>query len=101
PPLPPHSPLFPYTTLFRSLSDSSSFEDQERIAGEIFAHLEDDGKLGSFTLLMHKSWNHFIESTKVNNAHPRLPEHFHALRKLSRDRKSTRLNSSHVKISYA
>ncbi|PYU69461.1 MAG: hypothetical protein DMG49_13335, partial [Acidobacteria bacterium] len=33
---------------------------------------------------MHKSWNHFIESTKVNNAHPRLPEHFHALRKLSR-----------------
>ena len=66
------------------LSDSSSLEDQERIAGEIFAHLEDDGKLGSFTLLMHKSWNHFIESTKVNNAHPRLPEHFHALRKLSR-----------------
>jgi very-short-patch-repair endonuclease len=65
------------------LSDDSSLEDQERIAGEILGHLENGGKLGSFTLLTHKSWSHFIESTKVNNAHPRLPEHFHALRKLS------------------
>src|SRR5713226_9298745 len=66
------------------ISDHSSLEDQERIAGEILGHLENGGKLGSFTLLTHKSWNHFIESAKVNNAHPRLPEHFQALRQLSR-----------------
>src|SRR5437016_642986 len=66
------------------LSAEHALEDQERIAGEILGHLENGGKLGSFTLLTHKSWNHFIESAKVNNAHPRLPEHFHALRKLSR-----------------
>src|SRR6266852_2123856 len=66
------------------LSAEYPLEDQDRIAGEILAHLEDGGKLGSFALLTHKAWNHFIESTKVKNVHPRLPEHFHALRKLSR-----------------
>ena len=65
------------------LSAEHALEDQERIAGEILGHLENGGKLGSFTLLTHKSWSHFIESARVNNAHPRLPEHFHALRKLS------------------
>src|SRR5580704_10059706 len=65
------------------LSGSSSLEDQERIAGEILLHLENGGKLGSFALLTHKSWSHFVESAKVKNASPRLPEHFQALRKLA------------------
>src|SRR6267142_4162167 len=66
------------------ISRDSSLEDQERAAGEILSHLENGGKLGSFTLLTHKSWSQFIEQTRVNNARPRLPEHFHALRQLSR-----------------
>ena len=66
------------------ISGDSSLEDQERIATEILSHLENGGKLGSFTLLTHKSWSQFIERTSVNNAQPRLPEHFHALRQLSR-----------------
>ena len=66
------------------ISGHSSLEDQERIATEILSHLENGGKLGSFTLLTHKSWSQFIEHTAVNNAHPRLPEHFHALRQLAR-----------------
>src|SRR6267142_638863 len=66
------------------ISGDSSPEDQERAAGEILSHLENGGKLGSFTLLTHKSWSQFIEQTRVNNARPRLPEHFHALRQLSR-----------------
>jgi very-short-patch-repair endonuclease len=66
------------------LSGNSSFEEQERIAGEILSHLEHGGKLGSFALLTHKAWSHFIEATKVKNARPRLPEHFQALRQLSR-----------------
>jgi len=66
------------------LSGNSPHEDQERIAGEILAHLEGGGKLGSFVLLTHKAWSHFIEATRVRNARPRLPEHFQALRQLSR-----------------
>jgi len=66
------------------LSGNSPHEDQERIAGEILAHLEGGGKLGSFVLLTHKAWSHFIEATRVKNARPRLPEHFQALRQLSR-----------------
>jgi very-short-patch-repair endonuclease len=66
------------------VSDDATFEDQERISGEILTHLENGGKLGSFALLTHKSWNTFIESAKVNKAHPHRPEHFHALRQLSK-----------------
>src|SRR6266404_3098377 len=66
------------------LSGNSGIKEQERIAGEILAHLEGGGKLGSFTLFTHKSWGEFLEQTKVNNARPRLPEHFHALRQFFR-----------------
>src|SRR5713226_6295059 len=66
------------------LPDNFALEDQERIAGEILAHLENGGKLGSFALLTHKAWSQFIESAKVNKAKPRPPEHFQALRKLAR-----------------
>src|SRR5713226_2367566 len=66
------------------LSDNFALEDQERIAGEILAHLENGGKLGSFALLTHKAWSNFIDATKIKNARPRFPEHFQALRQLSR-----------------
>jgi len=69
------------------LADSLPFEDQERIAGEILAHLENGGKLGSIILFTHKAWSQWIESTKVNNTHPRTAEHFEALRKLARVKK--------------
>src|SRR5579859_7775109 len=65
-------------------SNIFDLKTQERIAGEIFAHLEGGGKLSSFTLFTHKSWSQFLEQTKVNDARPRLPEHFHALRQLLR-----------------
>jgi len=65
-------------------SDFSAVREQERIAGEILAHMEAGGKLGSFTLFTHKSWSQFLEQTKVNNARPRLPEHFQALRQFFR-----------------
>jgi very-short-patch-repair endonuclease len=66
------------------LDDKSTHEDQERVASEILSHLENGGKLGSLTLFTHKAWSQFVESAKVGNANPRLPEHFHALRKLAR-----------------
>ena len=65
-------------------SDDTAAKEQERIAGEILAHLEDGGKLSSFSLFTHKAWNQFLERAKVNNARPRIPEHFRALRQLFR-----------------
>ena len=66
------------------ISGKSDSKELERIAGEILAHLESGGKLNAFTLFTHKSWSQFLEQTRVNDAHPRLPEHFHALRQLLR-----------------
>src|SRR5712671_5746209 len=65
-------------------TDNSAAKEQERIAGEMLAHLEEGGKLGSLTLFTHKSWSQFVEQTKVNNARPRVPEHFRALRQFFR-----------------
>jgi very-short-patch-repair endonuclease len=65
-------------------SDNPDVKEGERIASEIVAHLEEGGKLGSFTLFTHKSWSQFLEQTKVDNERPHLPEHFHALRRFFR-----------------
>jgi len=66
------------------VSGISAVKEQERIAGEILAHLEGGGKLGSITLFTHKAWSQFLEHAKVNNARVRLPEHFQALRQFFR-----------------
>jgi very-short-patch-repair endonuclease len=65
-------------------SGDSPAKEQERIAAEILAHLEEGGKLGSLTLFTHKSWSQFLDETKVNDKKPRLREHFHALRQFFR-----------------
>src|SRR5437870_8203878 len=78
---PPSSTLFPYTTLFRS-----NFSLALKADGTVWAWGSNDaGQLGDGT---------FIDrSTPVRVAN--LPP------VVSIDRKSTRLNSSHVAISYA
>src|SRR5256885_5222513 len=87
---PPRSTLFPYTTLFRSideervvcrprvLGDGPTGRDGEPVRGPDHERLE--GVLG-------------VE----RRGHAVLP----AARRFSTDRKSTRLNSSHLVISYA
>src|SRR5256885_9200407 len=82
---PPRSTLFPYTTLFRSISLKRS--SRERSAGS-------DGRFA------------ITESLSQNpcNFKPRLPIASDVpwdKRSMSVDRKSTRLNSSHLVISYA
>src|SRR5947209_13337275 len=69
---PPRSTLFPYTTLFRSL-ELAEERDRERAAGKIRGPL------------------HGIPIALKDNVHTTF----------MRDRKSTRLNSSHANISYA
>src|SRR2546426_8102096 len=83
---PPRSTLFPYTTLFRSLSMSFPDLDREYVRGEIVERSMPD--------LLHAKMQ--IE----------IGYRFRALRDSHRlfaysDRKSTRLNSSHLVISYA
>src|SRR3989442_4731259 len=73
---PPRSTLFPYTTLFRSLA--------------IEPHLlETDQVQGAAQLLR-------VRQFAGPPGAPPQPHH-----RTDRDRKSTRLNSSHVRISYA
>src|SRR5699024_12495369 len=100
PPLPPTPPRFPYTTLFRSGVELSSDTDSE-VAAHLLAREMDSGRHagdlvascravlarleGAFTLVFSHA-DH--PDTRVN-----APSR--------RDRKSTRLNSSHVSISYA
>src|SRR5690606_42122803 len=76
---PPHSALFPYTTLFRSPAQAGEDVQYQGAHGRrLSQQVEDDeGDEG-------------------------VPQPFLQFRRHERtDRKSTRLNSSHVKISYA
>src|SRR5256885_13160875 len=90
---PPRSPLFPYTTLFRSY-----FLSKVNPYRVMAAETED-----------HKGAVHHVRASlqrdlqNVQRVHDRLdPAALAELgERLARDRKSTRLNSSHLVISYA
>src|SRR2546430_8229678 len=74
---PPRSTLFPYTTLFRSLSDTEMERMREQLNG-ILGYIDK------------------LKELDVSGVEPTS----HAV-PLVKDRKSTRLNSSHSQISYA
>src|SRR5690606_41880388 len=85
----PGSSSFPYTTLFRSIVRGERLFERHQ-------HLHAVGEAGER-----------IEASEARNLGLR-PPHFREVRaapakaeELAEDRKSTRLNSSHVKISYA
>src|SRR5437870_8821761 len=71
---PPRSTLFPYTTLFRS-----------ELAARLRV-LRNHGQTGQY-VSQEQGWNSRLDEILADV--------------LARDRKSTRLNSSHVAISYA
>src|SRR5690242_20988074 len=89
PPLPPRSTLFPYTTLFRSFrpeqqrAAQSKYVDPTRLEG--IRHVQN----GLHAFLQHVALGR-RERFRIG---------FHHFER--RDRKSTRLNSSHMSISYA
>src|SRR5207302_10409015 len=92
---PPTSTLFPYTTLFRSYKIFHPFSD---------FLLHDMGSLGDGIVqgpagvqMMRTAplWGLRAEERLLHDARAATPE------EAILDRKSTRLNSSHVKISYA
>src|SRR3712207_7926307 len=81
---PPRSTLFPYTTLFRSIGPRELAEAvRKAAAGEAVLHPR-------------------VAARVVRELHGARRDEPNAFRELSdRDRKSTRLNSSHANISYA
>src|SRR3712207_8945264 len=81
---PPRSTLFPYTTLFRSVSRGCAFGDfdNDGDVDVVVSNLD-----GPASLLRNNGGTH----------HPQRLQH----QRLAQDRKSTRLNSSHANISYA
>src|SRR2546430_3369365 len=90
---PPRSPLFPYTTLFRSKHRLGVTTEPE---GGVDMHRTGPGQRGREQL----------ETPLEQNGYVRAPlPHVDPLDtsglKAIRDRKSTRLNSSHSQISYA
>src|SRR5690606_40718062 len=98
---PPRSTPFPYTTLFRSLMQEAAAVRQlwgrHRpiwIAASTHAG-EETQVLDAFARLRERFPGLLLVVV------PRHPERFESVTRLCEDRKSTRLNSSHVKISYA
>src|SRR5690606_41879930 len=97
---PPRSTLLPYTTLFRSrnafdrkIDHDTPWRSKNDLGG---ISLNADIQLGAGTLTSTTAWRYW-------NWGPSNDRDFTGLSvlSLSQDRKSTRLNSSHVKISYA
>src|SRR5690606_41533625 len=82
---PPRSTLFPYTTLFRSTlpADFTKLEANKQIIENFNTYGRDPD--GAFTIPAYAAVQILTQSIEA----------------VGEDRKSTRLNSSHVKISYA
>src|SRR5690349_23487271 len=85
----PRSTLFPYTTLFRS-SDRPPGRRQRESSSRRTTAREQDGV----------SWTYVCRFIKLGSGLATTLRQRRVLR-LDPDRKSTRLNSSHVEISYA
>src|SRR5690606_41292351 len=89
---PPTSTLFPYTTLFRSQSNvlfEHSFRDgiSNLVIGKIKIRREIERRRPKYRLKRRKYFGRYDGGDGISC--------------IVKDRKSTRLNSSHVKISYA
>src|SRR5437868_11792429 len=74
---PPRSTLFPYTTLFRSIAAAKAFY------GRVVGWSGQDASTAEFTYILFSAGHGPVGGL------------------MGLDRKSTRLNSSHVSISYA
>src|SRR3712207_8989999 len=89
---PPRSTLFPYTTLFRSARFRLAADEVEVVAVEFEIFPEITGEAFDFHVVLGADDRVDVEAQAF-------PVQF--FQRVERDRKSTRLNSSHANISYA
>src|SRR2546430_11397716 len=92
---PPRSPLFPYTTLFRS---REALEAARQARRRLARTLAIGGAIGRLSDASRASWE--AAAGEYLRARAALEEDAEREGRV-RDRKSTRLNSSHSQISYA
>src|SRR5690348_17567413 len=92
---PPRSTLFPYTTLFRSAHTLRDIYYAEKQIVQALPEMIDKAADPQ----LKRGFESHLGETK--NHVTRLEQVFKLLGKEPRDRKSTRLNSSHPSISYA
>src|SRR5690349_23472155 len=96
---PPRSPLFPYTTLFRSNGTAlpKSPTSPEAAAPQSVGGGEKAESPAAFEIVRPAR-----QTTPLVLASPHSGDRYPAdFLEMTKDRKSTRLNSSHVEISYA
>src|SRR3712207_7750181 len=86
---PPRSTLFPYTTLFRSVLRPLLFSKARKTS----FHLREEGMSEEIIPQHEQEVYSVLEKLSIQISILDLQQH--------RDRKSTRLNSSHANISYA
>src|SRR3712207_7283331 len=89
---PPRSTLFPYTTLFRSTDRSQSLDLDGVLGGEF---------PGRISGILSTGYRDRVTGTAGSADRGRIARPQQAPGRRVRDRKSTRLNSSHANISYA
>src|SRR5256885_16753117 len=97
---PPRSTLFPYTTLFRSILRSADQVIKRLLPGV----LANRGRWVIVALAAHAARPVILLAPEAHHARGDLLEGAHVQKIVpvsSADRKSTRLNSSHLVISYA
>src|SRR2546427_5401828 len=87
---PPRSTLFPYTTLFRSPQPIADDNHRPLIGDAVFLGHEPAAER-----------RREVKHREVVARHNLAPHDLRAVGGAERDRKSTRLNSSHSQISYA
>src|SRR5690606_40851045 len=97
---PPRSTLFPYTTLFRSLAAGELEVELRGVGGVVGRVLVEAGEPAEALLLGRLPEDHRAEDG-AHGARGEGGSDDDAAAPAGVDRKSTRLNSSHVKISYA
>src|SRR5256885_8283311 len=81
---PPRSTLFPYTTLFRSILEKEKLEKSHELERKRIAAKKE-------------KWEYEKEKAKAEREQAKMEFEL----RMKEDRKSTRLNSSHLVISYA
>src|SRR5205807_9474359 len=94
-PAPPRPPLLPYTTLFRSAAQVRAKVARARDAFRPWSKLDPEDRavfLSHFAEILRKHKNDYA---------PTMTMEMGKVIRESLDRKSTRLNSSHLVISYA
>src|SRR3712207_8675086 len=91
---PPRSPLFPYTTLFRSLVGRARGDDLAAVRAGRGAEVYDVVGPPDGLLVVLDDEDGVAEVAQRR-------ERLQQLLVVARDRKSTRLNSSHANMSYA